>query len=241
MPRDLPVPGRELTGIHFAMEYLTQQNRALRGRRDRRTSVITATASTSSSSAAATPAPTASAPRIVRARAACTSSSCCQRPPDERAPRTIRGRRGRTSSASRRRTKKAASALYAVATERFTGDDGRVHDAARVRSSRARGRPEFDTVPGSEFELEADLVLLAMGFVGPERSGMLDELGVTLTERGNVVRDQQVDDERARRVRRRRHAARPVAHRLGHRRRPQLRPRRRRLSDGQLTLPAPVA
>ena len=51
------------------------------------------------------------------------------------------------------------------------------------------GRPSFKPVPGSEFELDADLVLLAMGFVGPERNGLLDELGVKLTERGTVARD----------------------------------------------------
>ena len=51
------------------------------------------------------------------------------------------------------------------------------------------GRMTFDLVPGSEFELKADLVLLAMGFLGPERNGMLDQLGVKITERGNVWRD----------------------------------------------------
>ena len=59
-----------------------------------------------------------------------------------------------------------------------------------------------------------------MGFLGPETNGMLEQLGVKMTDRGNVWRDAQLDDERARRVRRRRHAARPVAHRLGDRRRP---------------------
>jgi len=53
------------------------------------------------------------------------------------------------------------------------------------------GLLSFEPVPGSEFELKADLVLLAMGFVGPERGGMLDQLGVRLTDRGNVWRDQQ--------------------------------------------------
>ena len=53
------------------------------------------------------------------------------------------------------------------------------------------GRVEFKPVPGSEFELKADLVLLAMGFLGPERNGMLDQLGVKMTERGNVWRDER--------------------------------------------------
>ena len=53
------------------------------------------------------------------------------------------------------------------------------------------GRLEFTPVPGSDFELKADLVLLAMGFLGPEQSGMLSQLGVTLTPRGNVARDER--------------------------------------------------
>ena len=91
-----------------------------------------------------------------------------------------------------------------------------------------QGRPlDFEPVAGSEFELKADLVLLAMGFLGPERNGMLEQLGVKLTDRGNVWRDGELDDERARRLHRRRHAARPVAHRVGDCRRPQRRARRR--------------
>src|SRR4029077_17869264 len=55
---------------------------------------------------------------------------------------------------------------------------------------RETGRLEFRPVPGTQFELEADLVLLAMGFLGPERGGMLDELGVRMTDRGSVGRDE---------------------------------------------------
>jgi glutamate synthase (NADPH/NADH) small chain len=82
--------------------------------------------------------------------------------------------------------------VYAVATDRFSGDDvGRVRKlhASRVEMTRANGRVEFHAVPDSGFELDVDLVLLAMGFVGPERRGLLDELAVTLTDRGNVWRD----------------------------------------------------
>jgi len=53
------------------------------------------------------------------------------------------------------------------------------------------GRLEFRPIPGGEFELKADLVLLAMGFLGPEQNGMLDQLGVTMTDRGNVWRDER--------------------------------------------------
>jgi glutamate synthase (NADPH/NADH) small chain len=82
--------------------------------------------------------------------------------------------------------------LYSVSTERFTGDEQgnvRTLHAVRVEMSREGGRVRFDRAPGTEFELGADLVLLAMGFVGPERNGLLSQLGVRLTERGNVWRD----------------------------------------------------
>jgi glutamate synthase (NADPH/NADH) small chain len=61
--------------------------------------------------------------------------------------------------------------------------------AVKVRMVREAGRVEFTPVPGSEFTLDVDLVLLAMGFVGPERRGPIEELGLRLTERGNVARD----------------------------------------------------
>jgi glutamate synthase (NADPH/NADH) small chain len=83
--------------------------------------------------------------------------------------------------------------LYAIATQQFTGDEhGRVTTlhAASVEMVRKDGRVDFKTVEGSEVEIKADLVLLAMGFLGPERGGMLDQLGVRTTERGTVWRDE---------------------------------------------------
>jgi len=83
--------------------------------------------------------------------------------------------------------------VYSVSTERFSGtDDGRVQrlHGIKVALRRESGRPTFDPVAGSEFEMEVDLVLLAMGFLGPERPGLLTELGVRLTDRGNVWRDE---------------------------------------------------
>ena len=82
--------------------------------------------------------------------------------------------------------------LYSISTQRFTGDaQGRVTTlhAVQIEIVNKDGRMSFDPVPGSEFELKADLVLLAMGFLGPERNGMLDQLGVRMTDRGNVWRD----------------------------------------------------
>ena len=94
----------------------------------------------------------------------------------------------RTSSAH----EEGGERVYAVSTERFLGnDEGRVRalQAVSVEIRRDGGRMQVTRVPGTEFELEADLVLLAMGFLGPERGSLLSQLGVRLTERGNVWRD----------------------------------------------------
>jgi glutamate synthase (NADPH/NADH) small chain len=82
--------------------------------------------------------------------------------------------------------------VYSVSTQRFTGDsDGRVKKlyGSKVELVRKDGRMAFENVPGGEFEMDVDLVLLAMGFLGPERQGLLEDFGVKLTERGNVWRD----------------------------------------------------
>jgi glutamate synthase (NADPH/NADH) small chain len=79
--------------------------------------------------------------------------------------------------------------VFSVETTRFLGtDDGRVRalEARQVEITRSGGRLTVTPVTGSEFVLEADLVLLAMGFVGPDRGGLLTDLGVRLTDRGNV-------------------------------------------------------
>ena len=84
--------------------------------------------------------------------------------------------------------------LYSVSTQRFGGDSAghvRALHATTVEMVTREGRSEFRNVPGSEFEIPADLVLLAMGFTGPDKSPLLTELGVTLTPRGTVARDGQ--------------------------------------------------
>jgi len=77
--------------------------------------------------------------------------------------------------------------VFSVNTERFLGDDGHVTGLRAHEVVMKGGR--FEKVEGSDFDLEADLVLLAMGFVGPEKPGLLTELGVELTDRGNVARN----------------------------------------------------
>jgi len=82
--------------------------------------------------------------------------------------------------------------LYAVSTERFSGDESgnvRALHAVKVEMVKKDGRMVFERVAGSEFKIPADLVLLAMGFTGPEKSALLTDLGVALTDRGNVARD----------------------------------------------------
>jgi glutamate synthase (NADPH/NADH) small chain len=191
-PRDLPVPGRELAGIHFAMEYLTQQNRRCEGERIPAKKLITAKGK-----------------HVVIIGGGDTGADCLgtahrqgaasvhqlellERPPDERAPGNpwpLWPNIFRTSPAH----EEGGERLYAIATNRFSGNaQGRVTTlhASRVRMVQANGRLTFQPVPGSETELNADLVLLAMGFLGPEPEGLLGQLGVKMTERGNVWRDE---------------------------------------------------
>jgi glutamate synthase (NADPH/NADH) small chain len=193
-PRDLKVPGRELQGIHFAMEYLTESNRRCEG----------------------DPVAALDDPRAITARdkhvviigGGDTGADCLgtvhrqgargvhqlellSRPPDHRAvtnPWPLWPNIFRVSSAH----EEGGERLYSISTQRFTGDaQGRVTTlhAVQVEIVNKDGRMSFDPVPGTEFELKADLVLLAMGFLGPERNGMLDQLGVRITERGTVWRD----------------------------------------------------
>ena len=218
--RDLPIPGRELDGIHQAMEYLPWANRVQEG-----DDVSAPTASRrspprarrSSSSAAATPAPTAWAPCTARARPSVHQFEIMPRPPETRAESTpwpTYPLMFRVSSAH----EEGGERVFSVNTEEFVGRDGRVDAPAVHEVTMEDGK--FDKVDGTDFELEADLVLLAMGFVGPEREGLLTDLGVELTERGNVARDDDFETIGARRLRRRRHGPRPVADRLGDRRGP---------------------
>jgi glutamate synthase (NADPH/NADH) small chain len=190
-PRDLLVPGRELRGIHFAMEYLTLQNRRCEGdalpeaqfvsARDRRVVII---------GGGDTGADCLGTVHRQGAREV-HQFELLPRPPDQRAPDNPWPQWPnifRTSWAH----EEGGERWFSVSTQRFLGDErGRVRalEAVKVDMVRQDGRLEFRPVPGSEFILEVDLVLLAMGFVGPERAGPIEELGLRLTERGTVWRD----------------------------------------------------
>jgi glutamate synthase (NADPH) small chain len=188
VPRDLHVPGRELAGIHFAMEYLTLQNRACEGEhveaisaRDKHVIII---------GGGDTGADCLGTAHRQGARAV-HQLELLPRPPDGRTPNNpwpLWPNIFRVSTAH----EEGGDRLYAVATQQFDGDErGRVTAlrAARVEMVSKDGRLEFNAIDGSEFEIKADLVLLAMGFLGPERGGMLDQLGVRITDRGTVWRD----------------------------------------------------
>ena len=189
--RDLKVPGRELAGIHFAMEYPPLQNRRNEGDHIRDEHFITAKDK-----------------HVIIIGGGDTGADCLgtahrqgarsihqlellSRPPDHRAennPWPTWPNIFRVSSAH----EEGGERLYAVSTERFTGDDsGRVKTlhATKVAIATLNGRLDITPIPGSDFTLDADLVLLAMGFLGPEREGPIQELGLRLTERGNVWRD----------------------------------------------------
>jgi glutamate synthase (NADPH/NADH) small chain len=192
LPRDLKVPGREFQGIHFAMDYLSLQNRRCQGEMIPDEKFITAKGK-----------------RVVIIGGGDTGADCLgtvhrhgalsvqqfeilPAPPKERAqdnPWPLWPDVLRTSSAH----EEGGIRDYCISTTRFSGRNGRVERLHAVRVefvSDGNGRKSMREIPGSEFEMEADLVLLAMGFLGPEKDGLLGQLGVKFTERGNVWVDE---------------------------------------------------
>jgi glutamate synthase (NADPH/NADH) small chain len=184
-PRDLPVPGRDLRGIHFAMEFLPQQNKVNAG--DTVAGQIMATGK-----------------RVVILGGGDTGSDCLgtsnrqgatsvhqfellPEPPKDRPalvwpnwPMILR-----TSSSH----EEGVVRDFSINTKAFVGDaEGRVRALRGIRLDWAQdnGRPVMKEMPGSEFEIPCELVLLALGFLGPETDTIVSQLGCELTERGNV-------------------------------------------------------
>jgi glutamate synthase (NADPH/NADH) small chain len=192
-PRDLPVPGRELRGIHFAMDYLTLQNRRNEGdevpdeafisAKDKHVVIIGGGDTGADCLGTAHRQGAASVHQI----------ELLPQPPEDRAagnPWPLWPNIFRISPAH----EEGGERLYSIATQRFTGDaEGRVTTlhASRVEVTSVDGRLTITPVPDSDFEIKADLVLLAMGFLGPEANGFISKLGVKVTERGNVWRDER--------------------------------------------------
>jgi len=190
-PRDLLIPGRDLDGIHFAMDYLTLQHHRSEGdpvaegdfisARDKNVVIIGG----GDTGADCLGTAHRQGPRSV------TQFEILPRPPEERDSRSnpwpLWPNIFRVSSAH----EEGGAREYSVNTTHFSGADGRVSTlhAVRVEMVTEAGRASFRPIPGTEYELAAELVLLAMGFLGPRREGLLTDLGVKLTDRGNVWRD----------------------------------------------------
>jgi glutamate synthase (NADPH/NADH) small chain len=191
-PRDLQIPGRELSGIHFAMDYLTLQNKRTEGDTIADEDFISADGkSVVIIGGGDTGADCLGTVHRQGARSV-TQFEILPRPPDERDagknPWPLWPNIFRVSSAH----EEGGEREFSINTTHFSGTDGRVTrlHVARVEMVTDGGRTVFRDVPGTEHSMDADLVLLAMGFVGPRREGLLDDLGVRLTDRGNVWRDQ---------------------------------------------------
>ncbi|RMH54636.1 MAG: glutamate synthase subunit beta [Candidatus Hydrogenedentota bacterium] len=190
-PRDLSVPGRDLRGIHFAMEFLPQQNRRVAGEIIPPEKSITAEGKNVVVIGGGDTGSDCVGTSIRQKAASVTQIEILPEPPRERTlenpwpewPRILR-----TSSSHEEGCKR----LWSVNTKAFEGEGGKVQRLRCVKvdwKKDASGRFRMEEVPGSEFTLDADLVLLAMGFLGPETDGMLSRFGIALDNRGNVATD----------------------------------------------------
>ena len=221
-PRDLPVPGRELGGIHQAMEFLPQANRAALG--EEVEDQITATGKHVVIIGGGDTGADCLGTSHRQGAASVTQLEIMPQPGDDRPadqPWPTYPMIFRVSSAH----EEGGERVYSVSTQEFLGDDdGNVRALRLVEVEMKDGR--FTEVEGTEREIPAELVLFAMGFTGPEQDGLVEQLGVDLDERGNVARDDAYMSSRAGRLRRRRRRPRPVADRVGDRRGPGGRRRR---------------
>ena len=183
-PRDLKVPGRELKGIHFAMEYLPQQNkRCLGDKLDPAADIL------------------ANGKHVVIIGGGDTGADCLgtahrqkpasvhqfeimPMPPDQRSPQTpwpLWPMQLRIEGAH----EEGGIRDWSIATTKFTGD--KHGNVKQLHAVRVGPPPKFEPIPGTEFSMDADLVLIAMGFLGPVRNGMIEQLAVALDQRGNIA------------------------------------------------------
>ena len=182
-PRDLPIPGRELKGIHFAMEFLPQQNRRVSGEQATAAEPILATGKKVVVIGGGDTGSDCIGTSIRQGAVSVANFEIMPQPPEHENkmltwpdwPLKLR-----TSSSHQEGVERD----FAVGTQSFSGENGRVK-----KLHCARLDAKFKPIPGTEFEIEADLVLLAMGFVHPLHEGMLKALDVALDARGNVSAD----------------------------------------------------
>jgi glutamate synthase (NADPH/NADH) small chain len=181
-PRDLPVPGRDLRGVHFAMEFLTQSNKRVAGDTVPAAEAIMATGKHVIVIGGGDTGSDCIGTSIRQGAASVTQLEIMSRPPEQETKPMVWPYwplKFRTSSSQ----EEGCEREFAVATKAFLGEDGQVKNQQIVRLAQGQ------EVPGSAQNLKADLVLLAMGFVHPTHTGLLKELGVTLDRRGNVQAD----------------------------------------------------
>ncbi|MGD0496833.1 MAG: glutamate synthase subunit beta [Bryobacteraceae bacterium] len=186
-PRDLKVPGRELGGIHFAMEFLPQQNRRNEGDTVPESEAILATGKRVAIIGGGDTGADCLGTSHRQGAASVAQFELLPKPPDERSPSTpwpLWPMQLRVESSH----EEGGVRDWAVSTTRFTGNgNGRVR---QLHAARVGPPPKFEPLPGTDFSLDVDLVLLAMGFLGPVRNGMIERLGVALDQRGNVAADE---------------------------------------------------
>jgi glutamate synthase (NADPH) small chain len=184
-PRDLAVPGRELKGIHFAMEFLPQQNRRNEGDIIREADQITATGKHVIIIGGGDTGADCLGTSLRQAAKSVHQFEIMPQPPLERAPQTpwpLWPLQLRTESAH----EEGGLRDWSISTTAFSGENGRVQ---RLHAVRVGAPPKFEQIAGSDFALDADLVLIAMGFTGPLKNGLLEKLEVAFDARGNVFSD----------------------------------------------------
>lgn len=182
-PRDLPVPGRELSGVHFAMDFLPQQNRRVGHEPLKSNAPILANGKHVVVIGGGDTGSDCIGTSVRQGALSVTQIEIMTKPPEKEDklltwpnwPMKLR-----TSSSH----EEGAERDFAVNTVSFEGEDGKVTALTCVRVDE-----KFQPIPGTEFKLRADLVFLAMGFVSPVQDGMVKDLGAKLDPRGNVAAD----------------------------------------------------
>lgn len=193
-PRDLPIPGRDLDGVHFAMEFLSQQNKVNAGEQIAPSDRISAEGK-----------------NVVVLGGGDTGSDCLgtstrqgaeivyqyELLPEPPVQRRDSNPWPQWPMILRKSTSQEENGVldYNILTTHFSGENGKINKLHAVKvkwgAPDETGRPAMEEIEGSEFVIEADLVLLALGFLHPEPDGMLAQLGVELDRRGNVKTDAQ--------------------------------------------------